>query len=147
MTVRFQADPVVPHGLVYPPFQIRVCPETQLELKNDEFKRLHYHNICWYSGLVDKLKLISIDESTGDKKTDAHLLADVNALIIRAEAEREDICHLINELYRDSLPMDTLALNKVHAYRQDKRVAWQINFDRLSKVRPPQPTLTNRNSK
>jgi 1-phosphatidylinositol-3-phosphate 5-kinase len=96
MTVRFQADPVVPHELVYPPFQIRVCPETQLELKNDEFKRLHYCNIRWYSGLVNELKLISIDASTEDKKTDTCLLADVNALIIRAEAEREDICCLIN---------------------------------------------------
>ena len=144
MTVRFQADPVVPHELVYPPFRIRVRPETQLELKNDEFKRLHYRNIRWYSGLVDELKLISIDASTGDEETDARLLADVNALIIRAEAEREDICRLINQLYRDSLPTDTLALNKVHAYRRDKRVAWQIDFDRLPKVRPPQP---NRNSK
>jgi 1-phosphatidylinositol-3-phosphate 5-kinase len=147
MTVHFQADPVIPHELVYPPFQIRVCPETQLELKNDEFKHLHYRNIRWYSGLVDELKLISSDASTGDEKTDTCLLADVNALIIRAESKREDICHSINQLYRDSLSMDTLALNKVHVYRQDKRVAWQINFDRLPKVHPPQPMLTNRNSK
>ena len=147
MTVRFQADPVVPHELVYPPFRIRVRPETQLELKNDEFKRLHLRNIGWYSALVDDLKLISIDASTGDEETDARLLADVNALIIRAEAEREDICRLINQLYRDSLPTDTLALNKVHAYRRDKRVAWQIDFDRLPKARPAQPTLANRNSK
>jgi 1-phosphatidylinositol-3-phosphate 5-kinase len=81
----------------------------------------------------------------GDEETNAHLLADVNALIIRAEAEREDICRLINQLYRDSLPTDTLAPNKVHAYRWDKRVAWKIDFDRLSKVCPPQPTLTNNN--
>jgi 1-phosphatidylinositol-3-phosphate 5-kinase len=147
LTVHFQADPVVPHELVYPPFRIQVCPKTQLELKNDEFKCLHYCNIRWYSGLVDESKLISIDASTGDEKTDACLLADVNALIIRAEAERKDICRLTNQLYRDFLPMDTLALNKVHAYQQDKRVAWQINFDRLPKVRPPQPMLTNRNSK
>ena len=147
MTVRFQADPVVPYELVYPPFRIRVRPETQLELKNEEFKRLHYRNMCWYSALVDELKLISIDASTGDEKTDARLLADVNALIIRAETEREDICRLINELYRDSLPTDTLALNKVHAYLRDKRVAWQIDFDRLPKPRPAQPALPNRHSK
>jgi 1-phosphatidylinositol-3-phosphate 5-kinase len=63
-------------------------------------------------------------------------LADVNALIIRAETEREDICRLINQLYRDSLPTDTLALNKVHAYLRDKKVAWQIDFDRLLLPKP-----------
>jgi 1-phosphatidylinositol-3-phosphate 5-kinase len=67
---------------VYSPFQIWVCPKTQLELKNDEFKCLHYGNIHWYSGLVHELKLISIDASMGDEKTNTHLLADVNALII-----------------------------------------------------------------
>jgi 1-phosphatidylinositol-3-phosphate 5-kinase len=144
MTVRFQADPVVPYELVYPPFHIRVRPETQLDLKNDEFTRLHLRNDRWYSALVDELKSISIDASTGDEEHDARLLADVNALIIRAEAEREDICRLINQLYRDSLPTDTLGLNKVHAYRRDKRVAWDIDFDRLPKARP---LLVKRNSR
>lgn len=146
MTVRFQADPVVLHEIVYPPFRIRVRPETQLKLKNADFERLHNRNIRWYSCLVDELKLTVIDGSTGDEKYDTCLLAGVNALIIRAEAEREDICRLINQLYRDSLPTDTLALNKVRAYRQDKIVAWQIDFDRLPKLRPVQ-TLANRNSK
>ena len=146
MTVRFQADPVVTHEIVYPPFRIRIPPEMQLALKNADFERLHSRNTRWYTALVDDLKLISIDASTGDEKTDARLLADVNALILRAEAEREDICRLIDQLYKDSLPTDTLALNKVHAYRQDKRVAWQTDFDRLPKARPPQ-TLANRNSK
>jgi 1-phosphatidylinositol-3-phosphate 5-kinase len=146
MTVRFQADPVVPYELVYPPFQIRVRPETQLDLKNDEFKRLHSRNDRWYSALVDELKSISIDASTGDEEYDARLLADVNALIIRAEDEREDICRLINQLYRDSLPTDTLALNKVHAYRRDKRVAWDIDFDRLPKARPVQKRNSRRAS-
>ena len=147
MTVRFQADPVVPYELVYPPFKIRVRPETQLDLKNDEFKRLHLRNDRWYSALVDELKSISIDASTGDEEYDARLLADVNALIIRAEDEREDICRLINQLYRDSLPTDTLALNKVHAYRRDKRVAWDIDFDRLPKARPAQRTIVKRTSR
>ena len=144
MTVRFQADPVILHEIVYPPFRIRVRPEAQLELKNADFDRLHYRNSCWYTGLVDDLKLISIDASTGDEKADARLLADVNALITRAEAEREDICRLINQLYRDSPPTDTLALNKVHAYRQDKIVAWQV--DLLPKLRPPQ-TLGSRSGR
>ncbi|KAF8807958.1 hypothetical protein BYT27DRAFT_7190050 [Phlegmacium glaucopus] len=145
MTVRFQADPVVLHEIVYPPFRIRVRPETQLEIKNADFRHLHRRNTKWYTGLVDDLKLITIEASTGDEKTDARLLADVNSLITRAEAEREDISRLINQLYRSSPPTDTLALNKVHAYRQDKVVAWQIDFDRLPKPRPAQ-TLANRNS-
>jgi len=145
MTVRFQADPVVLHEIVYPPFRIRVRPETQLDIKNADFKRLHRRNMRWYSGLVDDLKLISIEASTGDEKSDTRLLADVNALITRAEAEREEISCLVNQLYRDSPPLDTLALNKVHAYRQDKIVAWEIDVDRLPKPRPAQ-TVANRNS-
>ena len=138
MTVRFQTDPVTMHEVMYPPFRIRVRPETQLELKNADFSRLHHRNLLWYTGLIDDLKLISIDAATGDEETDARLLSNINALIIRAEAEREDISRLINRLYRSSAPTDTLALNQVHSYRQDKIVAWQHDFDRLPKPRPIQ---------
>ncbi|TFK41916.1 hypothetical protein BDQ12DRAFT_677375 [Crucibulum laeve] len=139
MTVRFQADPVVMHEIVYPPFKIRVRPETQLELKNADFERLHYRNLLWYTGLIDDLKLISIDAATGDEEMDAKLLSDINCLITRAETEREDISKLVNRIYRESSPTDTLALNQVHAYRQDRIVAWQQDFDRLPKPRPVQP--------
>jgi 1-phosphatidylinositol-3-phosphate 5-kinase len=138
MTVRFQTDPVTMHEVIYPPFRIRVRPETQLELKNADFGRLHHRNLMWYTGLIDDLKLISIDAATGDEETDARLLSNINALIIRAEAEREDINRLINRIYRSSPPTDTLALNQVHSYRQDKIVAWQHDFDRLPKPRPIQ---------
>ncbi|KAK0505754.1 hypothetical protein EDD18DRAFT_1304541 [Armillaria luteobubalina] len=137
MTVRFQADPVTLHEVVYPPFRIRVRPETQLELKNNDFNRLHQSNLYWYTGLIDDLKLISIDAATGDEDGDAKLLADINMLIARAEAEREDISRLINRVYKESAPTDTLALNQVRSYRQDKIVAWQQDFDRLPKPRPP----------
>jgi 1-phosphatidylinositol-3-phosphate 5-kinase len=145
MTVRFQADPIVLHEVVYPPFRIRVRPETQLDLKNSDFERLHFRNMLWYTQLIDDLKLISIDAATGDEKADAILLANINALIMRAETEREEISRLINQIYRDSVPTDTLALNKVHAARQDKIVAWEMDFDKLPKPRPVQ-TIANRNS-
>ena len=146
MTVRFQTEPIQCHELVYPPFRIRVCPETQLEIKNGEFERLQYRNLTWYTGLIDDLKLISMEAATGDEEADALLLANINALITRAEAEREDISRLINRVYRDSAPTDTLALNQIHAYRQDKIVAWQQDFDRLPKPRPPQARDSKRTS-
>ncbi|KAJ7492182.1 hypothetical protein FB451DRAFT_1217284 [Mycena latifolia] len=133
MTVRFQTDPITLHEVVYPPFRIRVRPETQLELKNNDFERLHRRNLLWYTGLIDDLKLISIDAATGDEESDARLLADINTLISRAEVEKEDISRLINRIYRESAPTDTFALNQVHSYRQDKIVAWQQDFDRLPK--------------
>ncbi|KAK7063831.1 1-phosphatidylinositol-3-phosphate 5-kinase [Favolaschia claudopus] len=136
MTVRFQADPITIHEVVYPPIRVRVRPETQLELKNNDFERLHRRNLLWYTGLIDDLKLISIDAATGDEQSDARLLADINKLISRAEVEKEDISRLINRIYRDSSPTDTFALNQVHAYRQDKIVAWQQDFDRLPKPKP-----------
>ena len=136
MTVRFQTEPIQCHEFVYPPFRIRVRPEAQLEIKNAEFERLYYRNLLWYTGLVDDLKLISIEATTGDEDADALLLADINGLITRAETEREDISRMVNQVYRDSAPTDTLALNQVHAYRQDKIVGWQQDFDRLPKPRP-----------
>ncbi|KAF7302586.1 1-phosphatidylinositol-3-phosphate 5-kinase [Mycena chlorophos] len=136
MTVRFQADPITLHEVVYPPFRIRVRAETQLELKNNDFERLHRRNLLWYTGLIDDLKLISIDAATGDEENDARLNADVNKLIARAEMEKEDISRLINRIYRESTPTDTFALNQVHSYRQDKIVAWQQDFDRLPKPKP-----------
>lgn len=138
MTVRFQTDPVVLHEVVYPPMRIRVHPETQLELKNLDWGRLHRRNSLWYSALVHDLKLISIDAATGDEEADAELHSDISNLITRAEKEREEISTLINDIYRESPPMDTLALNKVRAFRQDKIVAWQLDFDRLPKPRGPQ---------
>lgn len=138
MTVRFQADPVVLHEVVYPPMRIRVRPETQLELKNVDWERLHRRNVVWYSALVDDLKLTSMDAATGDEEFDAKLTSDINNLITRAEKEREEVDSLINDIYKDSSPMDTLALNQVRSIRQDKIVAWQQDFDRLPKPRAPQ---------
>ncbi|KAJ3989013.1 hypothetical protein F5890DRAFT_1401940 [Lentinula detonsa] len=145
MTVRFQADPVILHEVIYPPFRIRVRPETQLDLKNGDYQRLHDRNVQWYSGLIDDLRLISIDAATGDEESDAALLVDINQLIKRAEAERNDVANLINSIYKDTAPTDTLALNQVRSYQQDKIVAWQQDFDRLPKPKPP-PT-SDRNSK
>lgn len=142
MTVRFQADPVILHEIVYPPVRIRVQPETLLELKNNDFQRLHQRNILWYTGLVDDLRLISIETTTGDEDGDAKLLVDINTLIVRAEAEMGEISALINRVYRESTPTDTLALNQVRSYRQDKIVAWQQDFDRL-----PKPRVADRNGK
>lgn len=145
MTVRFQTDPVVMHEIVYPPFRIHVRPETQLEIKNADFEKLHRSNFTWYSNLIDELRLISIDAATGDEEADARLNAEVNVFITRAEAEREEISRLINKTYRESAPTDTLALNRVHAFRQDKIVALQQDFDRLPKPKPA--TVVDRGSK
>ncbi|PFH52314.1 hypothetical protein AMATHDRAFT_140429 [Amanita thiersii Skay4041] len=140
MTVRFQTDPVTMQEIVYPPFRIRVRPETQLEVKNADYEKLHRRNLLWYSGLIDDLRLISIDAATGDEKHDASLIADINSLIMRAETERDEITKFINRVYKESSPTDTIALNKVHSYRQEKIVAWQQDFDRLPKPRPPTAT-------
>ncbi|KAL4251514.1 1-phosphatidylinositol-3-phosphate 5-kinase [Abortiporus biennis] len=137
MTVRFQADPVVLHEIVYPPTRIRVRPESQLEIKNRDFERLHSRNNAWYTGLMDDLKLINIDAAIGDEESDALLTTHINALIARAQLEKNEIARLINQIYKDSSPTDTLALNRVRAERQDLIVAWQLDFDRLPKPRLP----------
>jgi 1-phosphatidylinositol-3-phosphate 5-kinase len=136
MTVRFQTDPAVMHDIVFPPFRVQVRHETLLEIKNSDFEKLQRSNFNWYSNLIDELKFICIDAATGDEEIDARLNMDVNSFIARAEAERADIRRLINKTYRESAPTDTLALNRVHAYRQDKIVALQQDFDRLPKPKP-----------
>ncbi|KAF5352664.1 hypothetical protein D9756_005838 [Leucocoprinus leucothites] len=135
MTVRFQTDPITMHEIVYPPFRIHVRPETQLEVRNTGFQELRRSNFTWYSNLIDDLRFISIDAATGDEEADARLNAEVNIFISRAEAEREEICRLINKTYRESAANDTLALNHVHAFRQDKIVALQQDLDRLMKLK------------
>ncbi|OBZ68491.1 1-phosphatidylinositol 3-phosphate 5-kinase FAB1, partial [Grifola frondosa] len=130
--------PIVLHEVIYPPMRIRVRPETQLEIKNTDFLRLHNRNNVWYSALVDDLKLINIDAATGDEEADALLTAHINGLIIKAESEKDDITRLIDKIYRETPSTDTLALNQVRAYRQDRIVAWQQDFDRLPKPRMPQ---------
>ncbi|EKM61454.1 uncharacterized protein PHACADRAFT_190619 [Phanerochaete carnosa HHB-10118-sp] len=143
MTVRFQADPIIMHEIVYPPMRIRVRPEAQLEIKNRDFERLHHRNNVWYSALIDDLKLINIDAATGDEEADAMLTTQINALILRAEAEKNEVTTFINKVYTDSSPTDTLALNQVRARRQDLIVAWQADFDKLPKPRLTQ--LTDKN--
>ena len=137
MTVRFQADPITLHEVVYPPTRIRVRPETQLGIKNRDFERLHDRNNIWYSSLIDDLKLINIDAATGDENADALLTTQINGLILRAEAEKNEVTRFINKVYRESAPTDTLVLNQVRAKRQDLIVAWQQDFDKL-----PKPRLT-----
>lgn len=135
MTVRFQADPITLHEIIYPAMRIRVSPEIQLELKNADFERLQLRNATWYSALIDDLQLIGIDAATDDEDHNVNLTADINKLIARAVAEREEIAHLINKVYNESPPTDTLALNQVRAFRQDRIVAWQQDFDKLPKPR------------
>ena len=138
MTIRFQTDPVNVYEMVYPPSRIAVKPESRLELKNADFDRLHTRNTLWYTALIDDLKLINIDAATGDEEADQKLTADINALILRAEREKDEITRIINHVYKDTGLIDTLGLNQVRAYRQDKIVAWQQDFDHLPKVRPTQ---------
>jgi 1-phosphatidylinositol-3-phosphate 5-kinase len=131
MTLRFQADPITLHEIVFPPMRIRVRPETQLSLKNADYERLMVRNLRWYAALVHDLNLIRMDAATGDEEIDARLTADLNQLILRAESERVEVNRMVNEIYRESLPTDTLALNQVRSYLQDKIVAWQADFDKL----------------
>lgn len=133
--MRFQSNPIILHEIAYPPVRIRVRPETQLELKNSDYAWLHHRNVMWYSALVNDLKLISTDAATGDEEADAHLMADINGLIKRAEAEKQEISNLVNSVYNNSSPTDTLALNQVRAFRRDRLVEWQADFDRLPKPR------------
>ena len=135
MTVRFVADPIVLHEVIYPPMRVRVRPETQLEIKNTDYHRLHHRNNVWYSGLIDDLRLIMFEAATGEEDVDALDNSHISALVNKAEWEREDVARLIDQVYKESAPTDTLALNQVRAYRQDRIVAWQQDFDRLPKVR------------
>ena len=134
MTVRFQADPVTLHEVVFPPMRIRVRPETQLRLKNADYDRLMNRNSRWYAALVHDLSLVRTDAATGDEETDAKLTFELNQLILRAESERAEVGRMVEEIYRDSPSTDTLALNQVRSYLQDKIVAWQrMDFDKLPK--------------
>ncbi|EMD32532.1 hypothetical protein CERSUDRAFT_118584 [Gelatoporia subvermispora B] len=135
MTIRFQTDPVVLHEIVYPPMRIQVRPEAQLAMKNADFEKLHRRNTKWYTELIDDLKLINIDAAIGDEEADARLTSEINRLILKAEWEKDDIARLINKIYKETPPTDTLSLNQVRAYRQDMIVAWQEEFDKLPKPR------------
>ncbi|CAL1694246.1 unnamed protein product [Somion occarium] len=142
MTVRFQADPIVMHEIVYPPMKIRVKPESQLHIKNDDFFQLHKRNQTWYAALIDDLKLISIDAATGDEEADKKLTFLINSLIQRAQREIVELGVTINRIYQSTSHTETLALNQVRAQRQDMIVAWQQDFDRL-----PKPKQLDKNSR
>ena len=141
-TVRFQAEPIVLHEVVYPPMRIRVNPESQLQIRNDDFRQLHKRNETWYSALIDDLKLISIDAATGDEESDKKLIQLINSYIQKAQGEMEELATLINRIYRETQATDTLVLNQVRAQRQDMIVAWQQDFDKL-----PKPKQLDKNSR
>ena len=133
MTLRFQADPIILQEIVFPPMRIRVRPETQLSLKNADYERLMNRNSRWYAALVDDLNLIRMDAATEDEEIDAKLSAEFNQFFLRAESEKAEVIRMVNKIYRESSPTDTLALNQVRSYLQDKIVAWQADFDKLPK--------------
>jgi 1-phosphatidylinositol-3-phosphate 5-kinase len=133
MTLRFQADQISLHEIVFPPMRIRVRPETQLGLKNADYERLMNRTSRWYAAVVHDLNLTRMDAATGDEETDARLTAELNQLIVRADSEKTEVIRMVNEIYRESSPTDTLALNLVRSHLQDKIVAWQADFDKLPK--------------
>jgi 1-phosphatidylinositol-3-phosphate 5-kinase len=130
MTVRFQADPITLHEIVFPPMRIRVRPETQLSLKNADYERLMNRNSRWYAALMYDLSLMKMDAATGDEEIDEKFTSELS---LRAESEKAEVISLANKIYHESLPTDTLALNQVRSYLQDKIVAWQADFDKLPK--------------
>jgi 1-phosphatidylinositol-3-phosphate 5-kinase len=130
MTVRFQADPITLHEIVFPPMRIRVRPETQLSLKNADYERLMNRNSRWYAALMYDLSLVKMDAATGDEEIDEKFTSELS---LRAESEKAEVIRLANKIYHESLPTDTLALNQVRSYLQDKIVAWQADFDKLPK--------------
>ncbi len=133
ITVMFQSDPINLFEVCPPPLRIHVRSETLLRLKNLDYERLLKRNAEWYSGLVDDLKLINIEAATGDEEMDARFTIEINSLIERAISERAEMARLIQDIYRESRPTDTLALNRFRAERQDRIVAWQQDFDKLPK--------------
>ncbi|KAH6916651.1 1-phosphatidylinositol-3-phosphate 5-kinase, partial [Coprinopsis sp. MPI-PUGE-AT-0042] len=127
-TVKFKADPITLHEIGFPPFRIRIRPETQLEIKNSEFLQLHERTNQYYERVVHSLGLLkelvqAVKPATTDEEhADTQFLAEIEGVVQAAKAEKHDICRLINTLYRQSLPTDPLVFNQVHAYRQDKMV-------------------------
>ncbi|KAI0718883.1 hypothetical protein C8T65DRAFT_637242 [Cerioporus squamosus] len=107
MTVRFVTDPIILHEIVYPPMQVRVRPETQLEIKNADYQRLHRRNHNWYTDLIGDLQMLqkeAQEASTGDEEAvDEHFNTYIAALINKAELEREEIARLIDQIYKDTL--------------------------------------------
>ncbi|KAL5535730.1 MDM12_1 [Sanghuangporus sanghuang] len=144
MTVMFQTDPITLYELVYPPSRIHIRKETLFHLKNEDYETLLRKNAQWYSALVDDLKLINQDAATGDEEIDAASTANINRLIERAINERIEMAQLIQEVYKNTSPIDTLALNRVRAETQDKIVAWEADFDKLPKPKLSQLTDKDR---
>ncbi len=129
----FQSDPINLFEVCPPPLRIHIRSETLLRLKTLNYERLLKRNTEWYSGLVDDLKLINIEAATGDEEMDARFTIEINSLIERAISERAGMARLIQDIYREPRPTDTLALNRFRAERQDRIVAWQQDFDKLPK--------------
>lgn len=146
MTVMFQTDPIVLYEIVFPPTRIRIRRETLFHLKNRDYGKLLARNSQWYASLIDDLKLINVDAATGDEEFDAALTEQINVLIERASMERQEMAKLIQDIYKNTSPIDTLALNRVRAERQDKIVAWEADFDKLPKPKLSQLTEKDRKS-
>ena len=145
MTVVFQTEPITLYEVIYPPSHVHVRREASLNIKNEDYESLRKRNAQWYTALINDLKLINVDAATGDSESDAALTSQINLLIERATLERAEIASLIQEVYRDTPPTDTLALNRVRAERQDKIVAWEADFDKLPK--PKLSHLTEKESR
>ena len=145
MSVMFQTDPITMYEIVLPPSRIYIKAETLLNLKNGDYERLLKRNSQWYSALVEDLKLINVDAAVGDEEADAKLTSEIKSLIHRAENERTEMARLIQQVYKESSPIDTLALNRVRADRQDRIVAWQLDFDKLP--RPKSSQISERDSR
>lgn len=135
ITVRFMSDPIVVHEVVFPPMQMRVKPETLLELKNRDYEHMLNRIVSWYSSLVEDLPTISFESMTGQKEVDAALANIISNLVSRAEMERAELVRQANRVFKENSATDTLGFGQVRALLQDRIVEWQKELGRLPKPR------------
>ncbi|EJD52194.1 hypothetical protein AURDEDRAFT_181710 [Auricularia subglabra TFB-10046 SS5] len=135
VTVRFISDPIVVNEVVFPPMQMRVKPETLLELKNADYGHMLHRIVSWYNSLLEDLRTISLESLTGQKEVDMALGGVIANLVTRAEMERAELARQAHRVYKETPATDTLGFGQVRALLQDRIVEWQKELGRLPKPR------------
>lgn len=139
MAMQMQTEPVTVFEIVFPPMRTHVKPEELLELKNRDFAEMDKRSEEYWSSVEARVKqwesyVGGQADIAAQERGAPPLGTAVMELHGRLNRDRKEITDLIRQAYKESTPIDTLAVGPMRTAIQNKVVFYDNEFDRLEKA-------------
>ncbi|KAI8985292.1 hypothetical protein BDB01DRAFT_108497 [Pilobolus umbonatus] len=111
MAVRFQYDPIELLEVSPPPMKLYISIQVQRDLKETEMKSLRSKINKFYQSIIERNKAFPFD-LVDPRKLEA-CKAELQEMSYEAQREKKDALQLVQNVFANSHPNDTLTINSV----------------------------------